>query len=232
MKQKRRDDRGGGLMRRVSFLSLAVGSLAATLGPGVWGHLFGEPEVDRGSSRNRELIEMPTEFADTFSVDLVEGWVSEMHPDKAGAFCWVWDAVDTVPDPGPALKIEHIHNSTAEHINSARHSEVPMLSYDEVVRQRSAMYGSGGYRGFVLMPERIIGGEAAVGMGYRSVAVGRRVVRVEYYIIRHDGLWVFTLFSGINRDVIDPDTYRVLDTFHWTGPYVEPSPEPSASEDE
>ncbi|MDO5068436.1 MAG: hypothetical protein Q4D96_14250 [Propionibacteriaceae bacterium] len=183
---------------------------------------------------------MPTKFADTFAVGPVEGWEVGMHYQKEGAFCWVGDIVDNNPFPGPALKVQHIHNWFAEGDFAGRRSRVPALTYEEVIGHQKSVHWRNEYKKWALLPDRVIGGERAPGLTYRYEGEKHHAVIAEFYIIRHDGLWTFTLHSGINRDVIDPDTYRVLDTFRWTGPFdeaslppsAEPSPEPSPSESE
>lgn len=217
-------------MRRATFLSLVMGSVAATVGPGLWGHIFPDPQAEGHPSKNRELIEMPTEAADTFAFEPVEGWEVEMHYRTVSPFCWV--AKEGIPGPGPALRVLQTKGLDAELHATKRLSRVPMMTYQEMLRFESLAYIGGRYKYLVLLPERTIGGEHAVGLRYRAEDKDSRIVEEQYYVLRHDGMWNFSVQSGIYHDVIDPDTYRVLDGFHWTGPYVEPSSVPSVSEDE
>ncbi|MDO5068435.1 MAG: hypothetical protein Q4D96_14245 [Propionibacteriaceae bacterium] len=224
----------------IFFLLLALGCAVATVGAGLWGNLLGGYRAGDFSAGNSEFIEMPTKFADTFAVDPAEGWLVKMYYKKEGAFCWVSNDMDRDPFPGPALKIQHTRGRLAEVIYSGRGARSLKLSYGEVLRHRKEEHSKFGHKNLILLPDRVIGGERAVGVSYRYESEGQHGVEEQYHVIRHDGLWTFTLHSGINRDVIDPDTYRVLDTFRWTGPFDEasvsprptPSPEPSPSESE
>ncbi|RRD47070.1 hypothetical protein [Arachnia propionica] len=168
---------------------------------------------------------MPTEYADHYDLVVPEGWEVARWDQYEKAFFFGRRVEDV--DPPAAVSIENWGGEWADEFTD-RPLRVNALSWEEVFETQRREFSSSEFFGFEVLPERTIGGERAVGMTVHQVGEksGKESVWEQWHVLRHDGVWLFDLFSGGGRDRVGDDAYGILDSFRWTGPAPSPLPEP------
>ena len=84
-----------------------------------------------------------------------------------------------------------------------------------------------------VLPDRLIAGERAYGHEYLHTKDGVPQRFQEWFIGRHDGLWIITLASAPGETVVPAEAVAALDTIEWVpagGAGSSVSPVPSAEE--
>ncbi|RRD48578.1 hypothetical protein EII35_12030 [Arachnia propionica] len=168
---------------------------------------------------------MPTENADHYDLVVPEGWEVVRWIQYEKAYFYGRRVEDVKPPVG--VVIENWSGEWADEFTD-RPLRVNALSWEEVFETQVDYFSSSEFFGFEVLPERTIGGERAVGMRVREVMekVGKEIVWEQWHVLRHDGVWLFDLSSGGDRDMVSDDAYGILDSFRWTGPAPSPIPDP------
>ncbi|RRD05365.1 hypothetical protein EII34_06420 [Arachnia propionica] len=170
---------------------------------------------------------MPSEHADQYEVVIPENWKSDKdeYPDSPDFIA------QRVSDVSSEAKFHLVHSPGGKSgLRSEGGDEIPRETSleEELDRDMKSYADLGDSVKLVVLPEREIGGERAVGLRVRFIHGNSSWLREEWHVVRHDGVWGFRLTSGASRDVIGQDAYAILDSFRWIGP----SPSPSAEESE
>lgn len=178
------------------------------------------PFVRPSPTSTSSQIQMSSKSTDLYEVAVPEGWefVRYGYPVNP-AF-----NATLVGDPAPPAMV-FLECFRGFQVGGGRASEISPEEVLDFYLERN--FGKG-RSDLVVLPEREIGGERAV--GFRGWARNGKTgpwVWEEWFVVRHDGVWRFGLNSGTSRDVIGQDAYVLLDSFRWTGP-----PLPSAGQSE
>ncbi|MDO5068442.1 MAG: hypothetical protein Q4D96_14280 [Propionibacteriaceae bacterium] len=171
---------------------------------------------------------MPSERADLFEVVIPESWESSKDEHSDSPDFTAWRIGDVFPRA--RFRLNHFPGGKSVRRSAGGDRIVYATSLEEQLDYALEGYAYlGDSAKVVVLPEREIGGERAVGFRIRFIRGKYLWLREEWYVVRHDGIWDFTLESGASRDVIGQDAYAILDSFRWVGP---PPPSPSAEESE
>ncbi|MDO5083541.1 hypothetical protein EII34_06400 [Arachnia propionica] len=157
-------------------------------------------------------IQMSSKSTDLYDVVIPEGWEFSRYGYPSNpAF-----TAELIGDPAPSARV-FLESFRGLQVGGSRASEI---SPEEVLEFYLSKYFDKGSMDLVVLPEREIGGERAVGLRVWSQKEGHSWVHEEWFVVRHDGVWRFGLSSGTSRDVIGQDAYAILDSFRWTGPQL------------
>lgn len=168
-------------------------------------------------------ILMSSYYPDLYEFDVPDGWRLDWKRDPMVPNFHTMRPYGTEYRGGIYLNHQSGWSKTGEHSSTTPEDEA-LKRLSGLVRKKIAEA--------VMLPEREIGGERAVGFAVLDVTGELPVLLEQWFVVRHDGVWVFGLDSGGGRDVVGQDLYGILDSFRWTGPwavYTE-TPAPSASE--
>ena len=165
------------------------------------------------------VITAVSERADSFHITPPERWVViPVDPDEANDYI-----ASANGDPGfsaASLRVQHWSPDILKAVLGVSHEEKEVVINMNSYRDKH-MAGLGATKqvsDVVGLPDRVIGGERAVGYSNVYTEADTSKVYETWFVGRHDGLWRFTLNSAPGESAVPSEARAALDTVSWGPP--------------
>lgn len=223
------------MMKCSGVLAMMVAVLVLLGGctPGAGEPAASAPPTQVASSASASPIVKLSEQADSYEVEVPEGWelVRSTRPGVANFTARKLGG----QIPPASVDLEHWGENWAQESYGDEQGGVSKLSRENVLKHYQSIYSDPKFTEVTVLPEREIGGEQAVGLKVRPPAARspedltqlEELQWEQWYVVRHDGVWRFVISSGLEQDQADEEAAVILDSFRWTGAA---GSDPSASE--
>lgn len=179
------------------------------------------PEPPPATPTSPTLIHMSTPQPDPWDITILDGW-EVVHHDAQNLDVTRLPLSEegTATDAGLFIRRRDGY-AVYERMNKGSTPDYPIEPQDVFHHEHQRLL-SRETVDITVLPERLIGGEKAFGLSHLGVTRGRHWFQEIWYVVRHDGVWRFTLQPAHWEETISPEIYQMLDSFRWET--TEPSP--------
>lgn len=180
------------------------------------------PNPPATTTTSPTLIHMSTRHPDPWDITILDGWaVTKRNAERLDVTILPISGEGTAKAPGFSIDrrsgdsaYERMHKGTKPGYpiepQDLFHHEVNRVLIREDVD-------------ITILPERLIGGEKALGYSHIDVPRASYWFQEIWFVVRHDGVWRFTLQPARWEETISPEIHQMIDSFHWETPEPTPS---------
>ncbi|MDO5083002.1 MAG: hypothetical protein Q4D89_06340 [Arachnia propionica] len=184
------------------------------------------PEPPPATPTSPTLVHMSTRQPDPWDITILDGW-EVVHRNEFGlSVTHLLEGKSEAARAAGFFIKRRRGDSVYERMNKGSTPGYPIEPQDLFHHEHQRLL----FRETVditVLPERLIGGEKAFGFSSVDITEARHALQETWFVVRHDGMWQFTLQPAHWEETIPPEIYQMLDSFHWITP--EPSPTTSQS---